>query len=336
MTLMPKESAKLIASMAKNVFIEERGIEDLARFIFERLKNSNVNMNSYSQGEFHPSPEDPKAVDWIFVLDTLNYSFWSKKDSSKWTVDGQTGYFALCAAIKRAVDEGVPIVDPNYYSHITRHDAERIFRSDNHTSIPLLDERVKSLREAGKILLEKYRGTFTECVELCSGSAEKLLKLIVNEFESYQDEADYKTYRVSFYKKAQILIGDIWACFKGEGIGKFHDIDCITMFADYRVPQVLRHFNAIRYDSLLLWRLTNDVELENGTDDEIEIRGCSIEAVERVKDRMRHLLELCPVPGLQKTDINSIVIDHFLWDYRRKHATDVDYIPIHKTRCIYY
>lgn len=61
-------------------------------------------MNNFSQHELHPSPDDPRAVDWIFVLDTLNYSFWSKKDSLKWTVHGQTGYFALCAAVKRAIN----------------------------------------------------------------------------------------------------------------------------------------------------------------------------------------------------------------------------------------
>lgn len=61
-------------------------------------------MNNFSQLQLHPSPDDPRAVDWIFVLDTLNYSFWSRKDSPKWTVDGRTGYFALCAAVKRAID----------------------------------------------------------------------------------------------------------------------------------------------------------------------------------------------------------------------------------------
>jgi hypothetical protein len=39
-------------------------------------------------------------------------------------------------------------------------------------------------------------------------------------------------------KRAQILIADVWACFNGEAYGAFTDIDRITMFADYRVPQV--------------------------------------------------------------------------------------------------
>ncbi|XP_029048201.1 queuosine salvage protein [Osmia bicornis bicornis] len=336
MALMPKESAKVIARLSKNVFIEEEGVKNLACAILEGLKNREVSVNNFSQHEFHPSSNDPRAVDWIFVLDTLNYSFWSKKDSPKWTVHGQTGYFALCAAVKRAINEGKPIVDPKYYSQITRCEAEQIFRGDNQTSIPLLDERVKSLREAGKILLEKYQGTFVECIKSCSGSAEQLLKRIVNEFESYQDEADYEGHRVSFYKRAQILVGDIWACFKGEGIGKFHDVDYITMFADYRVPQVLVHFGAIRYSNPLLSRLQRDVELENGSDDEIEIRGCSIEAVERVRDEIWSLIERYPNLGLQKSDINAILIDHFLWDYRRIHAAQLESIPFHKTRCIYY
>ncbi|XP_076235542.1 queuosine 5'-phosphate N-glycosylase/hydrolase [Calliopsis andreniformis] len=336
MALMPKESAKLIARLSKNVSIEEEGIKNLACMILVGLKDHTVSVNNFSQCQFHPSSEDPRAVDWIFVLDTLNYSFWSKKESLKWTVNGHTGYFALCAAIKRAIDEGKPIVDPKYYAHITRSDAEQIFRGDNHANIPLLDERVKSLREAGKILLEKYQGTFVECIKSCSGSAEKLLKLIVNEFESYQDEADYEGHRVSFYKRAQILVGDIWACFKGQDIGAFHDIDYITMFADYRIPQVLVHFGAIRYSNPLLSRLQCDVELENGSDDEIEIRGCSIEAVERVKDEVRTLIERYSHLQLNKADVNSIMIDHFLWDYRREHAAELEQIPFHKTRCIYY
>ena len=40
---------------------------------------------------------------------------------------------------------------------------------------------------------------------------------------------------VSFYKRAQILVADIWACFEGKDYGEFHDIDTITMFADYRL-----------------------------------------------------------------------------------------------------
>lgn len=43
-----------------------------------------------------------------------------------------------------------------------------------------------------------------------------------------------------------------WACFGGQGYGHFEDLDYITMFADYRVPQVLVHFGAMTYDDYLM------------------------------------------------------------------------------------
>lgn len=39
---------------------------------------------------------------------------------------------------------------------------------------------------------------------------------------------------VRFWKRVQILAADVWACFEGQGLGTFNDIDHITMFADYR------------------------------------------------------------------------------------------------------
>ena len=48
-----------------------------------------------------------ETVDWIVVLDTLNFSFWTDEDVEPWTVryEGQdyTGYWALCASINRAL-----------------------------------------------------------------------------------------------------------------------------------------------------------------------------------------------------------------------------------------
>jgi hypothetical protein len=55
--------------------------------------------------------------------------------------------------------------------------------------------------------------------------------------------------RVHFYKRAQILVGDIWAAY-GRPVDPlhpyfFHDIAQLTMFADYRVPQILRHMGVL-------------------------------------------------------------------------------------------
>lgn len=167
-------------------------------------------------------------------------------------MDGATGYFALCAAIKRAIDEGIDITNPNYYVNIKLETLAKILRGDDGvTPCPLLEERVNCLHEVGKQLIDVYDSNFENCIKKANGCSQDLLKLIVSEFPCYRDEAHFAGKRVSIYKRAQILIGDIWSCYRGEGLGHFNDIGTVTMFADYRVPQVLIHFGTLEYSAEL-------------------------------------------------------------------------------------
>lgn len=54
-----------------------------------------------------------------------------------------------------------------------------------------------------------------------------------------------------FYKRAQIFVADVYGAFGGQGYGLFHDIDQLTMFADYRVPVVLRLLGVLQYSQQL-------------------------------------------------------------------------------------
>lgn len=80
-------------------------------------------------------------------------------------MNGNTGYFALCASVNRALKEGVDITNPAYYSNITTTQLEHLFRSDDgSTKCPLIEERVSILHDVGKTLLAKYDGNFKNCV----------------------------------------------------------------------------------------------------------------------------------------------------------------------------
>ena len=62
---------------------------------------------------------------------------------------------------------------------------------------------------------------------------------------------------MALYKRAQILVADIWACCGGAGYGAFSDIDAITAFADYRIPQVFIWFGVLQYSDALMNTLRN-------------------------------------------------------------------------------
>ena len=52
-----------------------------------------------------------------------------------------------------------------------------------------------------------------------------------------------------------LFIPQAWLNFpswmQGKGLGDFHDIDRLTMFADYRVPVVLRELGVLKYSKEL-------------------------------------------------------------------------------------
>lgn len=86
----------------------------LSKQIFKAVQSGKLAPRNFGQHGLHPNALDEKAVDWIFLVDTLNFSFWSGVategndfvDPPKWEVnykgETHTGYFALCAAVNRA------------------------------------------------------------------------------------------------------------------------------------------------------------------------------------------------------------------------------------------
>lgn len=178
--------------------------------MIKAILTKELDINLFSQHQYHPTPNDKDAIEWLFVIDTLNFCFWTPEDDTKWQVCGESGYYALCAALKRARNNGIDITNAHFYSKITLDELGDILRADdNVTQVPLLAERVKCLHEVGTVLLDKYDGKFENCVIEAEHSAQRLLRIITDEFPCFRDEAVWNDIGVSFYKRAQILIGDL-------------------------------------------------------------------------------------------------------------------------------
>eukprot|EP00009_Paramoeba_aestuarina_P009611 CAMPEP_0201534176 /NCGR_PEP_ID=MMETSP0161_2-20130828/55526_1 /ASSEMBLY_ACC=CAM_ASM_000251 /TAXON_ID=180227 /ORGANISM="Neoparamoeba aestuarina, Strain SoJaBio B1-5/56/2" /LENGTH=192 /DNA_ID=CAMNT_0047938687 /DNA_START=187 /DNA_END=762 /DNA_ORIENTATION=- len=190
-------------------------------------------------------------------------------------------------------------------------DLKKIFRSANETAeIPLIESRLEVLHEAGKVVLERFGGNITNLLKEANYSAVKAVQLLADNFKSYNDKGVFEGKDVFIMKRAQIFVADVWACFEGKSFGRFDDIDEITMFADYRVPQTLCYFKVLQYSDSLNEKLKQGVELKNGEREEMEIRGASIYSVELVKRKLNELLS----KNSDFKPVNAILIDFYLWD----------------------
>ncbi|RKP23574.1 UPF0553 protein C9orf64-like protein [Syncephalis pseudoplumigaleata] len=337
------ESAHFIAEHSKDVSIDMNAVEKVATMLFRQMEKTPYTTQVWRQHPLNPSHPTEATIDWIFVVDLLNFSFWSDAGEfspDRYTVvyNGQsyTGYWALCACINRAIDEGLPMTQASFYANATDEQLSAIFRSDTSEQIPLLAERIRLLREAGQVLIKQYNGSFVHCVKAARKQAAHLLDLIVRSFAVFRDECQFAGRPVQFYKRAQILIADIWACFDGEGLGEFVDIDHVTMFADYRVPQSLAYLGLLQYSADLHAHLEADRPLDYGSRLEVEIRGNSIWAVEQLRQCMLVARSQSASSSSSLPPINAILLDFYLWDFAKDNAQALCNVPVHRTRSIFY
>ena len=259
---------------------------------------------------------------YVLVLDALNFSFWGEP---KWrvTFEGRTvdGYWALAAGLRRAIEEGVPILDPAALAHVDEGTARRVFRGES--EIPLLAARIANLREVGRGLLAAG-GPFSTLVARAGHSAAQLVREVAARFPSFDDVATYDGEPVRLYKRAQILVSDLYGAFEGRGIGRFDDLDALTAFADYKIPQILRTEGVLVYAPAFAERVDRRVEIPAGDPAEVEIRAATIWGCELLR---RALIEQ------GGRSLRAFEVDWLLWTL----AQDRTFAqPYHRTRTVYY
>ena len=201
---------------------------------------------------------------------------------------------------------------------------------------PQLSERVYAVRELGRVLITHYQGLALNMVRQANHSTKTLLYLLTRDCLHFQDHMVYRGSQVYFYKRAQILISDIWGaygrrtlaetpgCHDDAQLGAFVDIEELTMFADYRVPQVLHSRQVLTYAPDLDNVVRNKGQIPSGSEMEIEIRAATIQAVERLREILH----------TRGQDFQVIEIDWMLWQYGEKRKDEL--VPHHRTLSIYY
>jgi len=279
-----------------------------------------------------------RTVNWLLLLDALNFCFWAEKDQPRWSIEykGETlnGYWAEAAALTRAVEDGYALWDARYLSDISSDDLAAIFRgapskdTGKHNaatvSIPLFEQRLANAREMGRVLLERFDGQFAHVIEEAAGSAVELALLLVEHFPSFRDVARFRGREVRFFKRAQICVADLYGAFSGKQWGAFTDMDQLTIFADYKLPQLLHHFGVLQYHPTLAERIDQQALLEPGGEEEVQIRAATIWACEILRRAMN-----ASAPEV----VTAADIDQQLWLLSQD---TMNMRPYHRTRTIYY
>ena len=250
--------------------------------------------------------------------------------------------------------------------------------SDQIYELPNIETRCRLLNELGNGLIQNHEGSALHMIAKANQSADALVGIILDTFPGFRDYIDltddtktspscgWDDAKISddvihFYKRAQIAVADIWAAL---GRGKqesssiassstskqflecclFKDMDLLTTFPDYRVPQILRHVGAISYTSDIANKIDQKTELAKFSADEISIRAATVVAVENLVTQVkRHLSNSngSKVSGEEQHGtlsdaVSAVTIDWYLWQKGEKEDRLNLLGPHHRVRTTFY
>ena len=318
-----KESTSKIIPVMEHVKLDK---DNLEKFVEDLLNNENaLKYPRWSESHFDSSSVSLETLlRYIFTIDTLNYCFWPNEGFE---------YYALAKNLYETLQKNKNFFDiDNLVNIAVEQLKENVFKGD----FNLINERARMIREVFTIIKNNYNGSFICFVKECNKDATKLVKKIIDEFCCFRDQAIYNGEQIFFYKRAQILVSDIYLAYldikevkkntEENDIINFtkETISQLTMFADYRVPQILKAKGILKYDKHLTDLINNKKEIPHGSKEEVEIRAATIQSVEQIKNLLKE----------KGKDVMSIQVDVYLWEEGEKIKDKIE--PHHRTLSIFY
>jgi hypothetical protein len=262
------------------------------------------------------------TVAFVLALDSVNFGSGYFPRLRK--RPGMSGYFTVASSLTDwFVQRGAPSAEE--LASLAGDECAAIFGQElaDDAIRELMELFATALRDLGRYVTERFGGSFVRLVQAAEGSAERLIALL-GVMPYFEDVANYGGLRVPFYKRAQLTAADLALALNGKGLGCFSDLERLTIFADNLVPHVLRTDGILVYGESLACLIESGDLIAPGSPEEIEIRACAVEAVERISE----LLGRC---GRAAT---AVALDYLLWN--RGQEPFYKSRPRHRTRTVFY
>jgi hypothetical protein len=314
-----RAAAARVASLARFVWIEDSALERLARELAAPAREPAVLDPAH-----HHLGTDAATLAYVVTLDAVNFgSGWFPLLHKR---PGCSGYFTVATALKERFEKHGPWSARELRALDAAALSALLGQQGAHADISeLMSHFARALNDLGSLLERDYEGDFARLVASAEGNAASLVRRLAA-MPLYRDVAEYEGASVPLYKRAQLCAADLAAAFAGEGYGRFHDLDELTIFADNLVPHVLRREGVLRYDTALAARIDRGELLLAGSPEEVEIRAVGLHAVDRMVEQLR------ADAGRQAASAQRL--DFLLWN--RGQSPEMKAYPRHRARSVYY
>lgn len=263
------------------IFIDKSRIEQIIPYL------SGVNKTHWDS-EFVFNDETQRSVNYLALFSSLSFFYWPKP---KWHIAHESktldGSYALFYALKRAIENGQDITNAKYLKNLPYDTFEVILMGDNHTTIPLLKERYQIAREIGNVLEDKFGGQFSNLFSDGSYDANKINKLLVENFDCFKDKHCFNGKEIKFYKKSQEVLTLISEQFYGDKYGAIQNLSDLAASSDYKLPQILNAWGILQYNNSLDQMIEQHVPINEDSREYLEIRSATIYICELIVEEFK-------------------------------------------------
>jgi hypothetical protein len=309
-----REKCAWVAREAEHVSVDYGKIPAYVEELLGRYKITTELDNNHLVTE-----DREETAAYVLALDALNFGSGTFRMARDEGID--IGYTVFARTLKKSFEDGA-LNTPEKWTQARAEDMSRLFNiaAGTHAGLDrLFGQFAEHLRAAGARVCADHGGKVSAFVDSAGGSAEKLAEAVA-QWPTFHDVSTYKGIPVPILKRAQILAADMQLA----RVAEFSDMDRLTVFADNRVPHVLRCDGILSYTPELAQKIDSLVPLAPGSAEEAELRAVTVHAGEFMRAAAR----------AQGHDVTSVNLDHMLWG--RGNEARIKERPTHRTLTVFY
>lgn len=285
-----------IADAAEHVRLDREQLGRVAEVTYRRLR-----VNDFEVRQDFPDLKPADILQYYLIAGAHNFLIWQRDEAGRavpWHIhiDAELRYGApaIYDCHLRALRRGMNILDPNHLASMTLADMEDYYRDDRTGKVTLqfISERLGKFKEIGRVLKQKYRGSFLTLLEQAEGylfrdDGQGIIQQLLNEFPlSYGDWP--------FCKLTMVTLGNLYKdrdqLFpKGSKYRHFIDLrdpEKLEVGADYYRPFFFYRVGVLRVSPTLKKHLVNQVLIERDSLIEREYRAWTILAARALSNQL--------------------------------------------------
>ncbi|GAA0383078.1 queuosine salvage family protein [Paenibacillus motobuensis] len=268
--------------------MEIKIVEERINFFAGKLSEINHKFHQWKDEFYLDSNNIEEIALFFFIGNSINYRFWYSSARQRFIYGKFTGSAAMWAFLK----DNKNLIKPQYLA-LNKINENQPGLLD----LPMSSERINSLSEAGRVLLNNFSGSALKICEKAEWHAPTIVDIITEQFPMWRDEQR----NVKFNKRAQLFVAMLHGRLGKES--KIRDIDKLSCLADYQLPKVLRHIGILKYSKELEDMVDSETLISKDSDYEFNIRLNTVESMKLLCEELRNF----------NINVSPLQLDYALW-----------------------